>query len=413
MSKSRKKRLVLGLSIVAVLAVLLSPLCDAPPLSTGAYVQAVTSREAVIIQVLDAAGDLSLEFQGAGDIERVVDGSGRRFEWRLYELRPDMRYKFAVKDAEGVRVDEGSFVTHAEEDSSPVRFSFVGDSGGQPWWIFALESPLFRMLGAHRWMPTALKPAAIGAALAESKPEWWIHVGDLVYPKGEQKHYRTGFFEPFAEALRSGACYPVLGNHDVRADAGAAFTENFVLPGESDHHFTFRDGPLRVIGVDFNSTVTSDHPSYRYLQYQLERVTEPWIIVVSHFPVHSVYREAPREDLLNVYLPLCKKHGVDLILSGHDHNYQRFGQPGELIEIVSGGGGKSLYDVKHRPEGLAVAQKAYHYCKVEIDGPVLRLEAVGIDGAMLDVFTIDKREYSEEQLKGEAARIARVKALIE
>src|SRR5690606_21073095 len=104
----------------------------------------------------------------------------------------------------------------------------------------------------------------------------------------------------------------------------------------------------------------------------------------------SVYRDAPRDDLVTHYASLCRELGVDLLFAGHDHNYQRFGSPGELIEIVTGGGGKSLYEIRRRPPGLAVAEVAYHVCEVEVQGAVLRLTARAIDGRVLDSFTIEK-----------------------
>ena len=58
-----------------------------------------------------------------------------------------------------------------------------------------------------------------GAAMAAYEPDFALHLGDVIYPKGLHAHYSSGFFRPFGELLRRSPFFPVLGNHDV-VDAG-------------------------------------------------------------------------------------------------------------------------------------------------------------------------------------------------
>lgn len=411
----RKKLAVAGVFVLA-LGALLSPLAEPPPLESGAYLQAVTGRGAVVCIEVGAPKPRGLVVRrGDAIVARIAaDGPQSRHELRVEGLNPATRYDYEVVDEDGERIDGGSFVTRSEDDSRPVRFAMLGDSGGQPWWVDAQEAPLFRLLQAHRWLPIEDEPRATAALLESGTPDFWLHMGDVVYPKGARTHYWTGFFAPFGDTLRRAPCYPVLGNHDVVTADGGPFLDLFVLPGEAgDRMFTFRDGPLRVIGLDLNTPVGADHPAIAFLRETASAATEPWLLVFNHYPVRSVYRERPRADLEEHLVPLCRELGVDLLCAGHDHNYQRYGQPGETIEIVTGGGGKSLYPVVHSPQGLVVAASAYHVCFVTIDGLVLSFVARAVDGTELDAFTIDKAALVRDgRARGSPERLARIEALM-
>ncbi|MCA8943988.1 MAG: metallophosphoesterase [Planctomycetes bacterium] len=402
--------------VVALLAVLLSPLRGPKPLRSGPYSQAVTSDSAVVRIVTRTPRELGLvAMRDARTIAEIgPSGPRTRHEFRLTGLEPAAVYDFDIVDADGGRRDHGSFRTRSDSDGDSVRFVVFGDSGGQPWWDFARNSPLFYDYDLQDRLAPASHPVAMGRAVAAERPDFWLHVGDVVYPRGQMKHYGTGFFRPFEELLRHATCYPVLGNHDVMVGDGEAFLENFCYPGKERRCFTFRDGPLRVIGVDMTEPETRpaspDHPSIKFLRETLERAEEPWIIVINHFPVLSAYRPAPRPDLVKYYVPLLEQYGVDLVFAGHDHNYQRFS--GAVPQIDTGGGGKSLYEILQHPDGLVVAKEAYHYCSVRIEGPRLELRAIALDGRVLDDFVIDKTTKIEDGTAvGSPARLRRLRAL--
>ena len=94
-------------------------------------------------------------------------------------------------------------------------------------------------------------------------------------------------------------------------------------------------------------------------------------------------------------VPLLVRHRVDLLLSGHDHLYQR-GRADGLNYLVSGGGGASLYPVKcgvrGRPrcrvdDGATLARSAHHYLLVTIGARQLELCPRLLDGSPLEPCT--------------------------
>ena len=107
-----------------------------------------------------------------------------------------------------------------------------------------------------------------------------------------------------------------------------------------------------------------------------------------------------------------------MYLAGHDHCYQRFG-PNETAPvplIISGGGGKSLYDITDNPrlrQGAEVLEKAYHWCSVTVAGKAFRVEAHGGDGKRLDRvdLTLPSGDALERLRSRNPARARRIESL--
>jgi hypothetical protein len=387
-------------------ACLLLPVFPPPPLQSGAYVQDVTTTTAVVAMITAAPATRSLRVvDAAGAVQQVAAAGApaRRHAFAVTGLRPDTAHEFEVLDGSGSAVDRGSFHTAPADDATPVHFAVIGDSGGLPWWIWLQRSPLIHLPACRGWLPPAATVAAAGRRIAAARPRFVLHVGDVVYPWGQQQHYGPGFFLPFAEALRHAPFYVALGNHDVLDDEGRQALATFHLPrGEltgDERCYTFACGSVRVFVVDFNWGIAEDrvaagHPSLEFLRRELPRHGEPWFVVASHYPMRSASRQRDRGDLLLEVLPLLQQHGVDLYLSGHDHTYQRVAPEDGVVMVVSGGGGKSLYEL-HQHERVRVAQSQYHWCSVEAQAGRLTLRALAFDGALLDTVELAQPAQGE------------------
>jgi hypothetical protein len=372
---------------------------DDPPLQTDGYVLAVGTHAATIGLVTAGRVPATATLRDPAGAEvgtRSDDRARRRHAFEFDELRPGTRYDYTL--AAGGREWSGSVHTAPVQDRAPVRFAFLGDSGAQPWWTWMQQTPLWHWPARLGWLPARREVTAVGAGVAAFAPDFVLHVGDVVYPWGRHSHYRTGFFRPFAEVLRRAPVVAVLGNHDMLDGRGQPLIANLRSPmaaaaGEV-RNVSFAWGPVRVIALDCNSDFSGEryepgHPAQAFLERELARCSEPWIVVASHFPMRSASRFRNRAELRLAMLPELIEHGVDVYLSGHDHCYQRFGEPGgeEPVLVVSGGGGKDLYEV--RPDRAAARLvSAFHWCEAVAEGPVLRVRARGLDGAVLDEFAV-------------------------
>lgn len=404
------------------------PLLPAPPLSTAPYLQDVTTDGITVAMITAAPSRLQCEVRdAAGGLAATVEGPGerRRHALRASGLRPATEYRYSVTEG-GEPRGGGSFKTAPARDTDPVRFAFVGDSGGQPWWVWLQTAPAMHLPARWHWLPPKGRVARIGDAIADYGPDFLLHLGDIVYPRGRHEHYSSGFFRPFGEAIGNAPFYFALGNHDVMDTGGLQTLANFHLPtnaitGDS-RNYSFAYGPVRIICLDCTDLagvgrrVEPGHPSYAFLEQQLQSCAEPWIVVASHYPMRSASRQRDRADLLLHLRPLLEKHRASLYLSGHDHCYQRFGAaPGAAPQvplIVSGGGGKSLYDVVPA-KGARKLESVYHWCSVEVAGRRLQVRAFDIEGRQFDelIVELDPAETAARVRATNPARAARIAAL--
>lgn len=400
--------------------------CDDPPLQSGACLRDVSQSGATVAVVRAQAGAAEVVVEAADGtvVARVTQPeSRRRHALRIDGLRAGSEYRYRLL-IDGAEVDAGRIRTAPADDRAPVRFAFCGDSGDQPWWVWLQRTPILYLPARAGVFADSPAVTTVGAAIAAYEPDFVLHLGDIVYPKGLHAHYRTGFFRPFAAVLRNAPVYAALGNHDVMDDGGLQALANVggpagPLTGDA-RCYSFSRGAVRVIAVDGNSFGLADpqldqHPAFQFLQDELRQATEPWIVVTTHFPIRSASRAGNRGDLMKFLQPLLQREAVSLYLSGHDHCYQRFGRPesGEVPLVVSGGGGKDLYAV-HADRQVVVAASAYHWCQAECDGASLRVRSHGLNGQILDEFGVsapggEALENLRRLRPGRAARIESLK----
>jgi hypothetical protein len=420
----RTRRLVVWLLLFGCLWL---PLFDDPPLQSGAYVQDVGTDRATVAMITAGPEVRTIavtDAEGRRVAEQAPAAPRRRHAFALTGLQAGATYRYEIQDGGGAVCDGGTFRTAPASDAEPVRFAVLGDSGAVPWWVWLQRNALFHLPARWSWLPPRSQVARTGERLAAAKPDFVLHLGDIVYPWGHQAHYRAAFFAPFAEVLRSAPIYVALGNHDVMDDEGRQALANFFLPRNDvtgdERCYSLVWGSVRVIVLDFGvqggeaDRARPGHPSLAVLERELAACSEPWVVVASHYPIHSASRQGDRADLAMTVLPLLQQHEVDLYLCGHDHTYQRFGGPGELVQVVSGGGGKDLYAVRPDPRAQVV-QSQHHWCAVEAKGRTLELRAWGIDGARIDTVEL-RREASGERFERlqrvNPARAARVQRLL-
>ena len=384
------RRALLG---ALVLGAALVPIYPAPRLHSGVYVQRVTSQAAVLAKIDAAPRLLKAELRNAGAESwrpcATERSPRRRHALAVDGLHAGTRYEYRLLDGE-VEVGRGSFRTAPTDLEAPLRFGVIGDSGGLPWWSNLQKSALGYAIQHFDLLPGARHPRAVGAALAAAEPDFWLHVGDVVYPRGEQRHYGPGFFLPFAEVLRRAPVYPVLGNHDQDATQGRPLLENFVLPTNDitgdERCFSFAFGSCRFIGLDLNhQPIGAEHPAVRFLARALADASEPWKFVYSHYPIYSASRHRDRSDLVAHVLPLLERYRVAIYFAGHDHNYQRFGKPGHgPVTVVTGGGGKSLYPLNPHPR-IEASFGGYQLTMVDVrSSTAMTMRAVAVDGTVVD-----------------------------
>jgi Calcineurin-like phosphoesterase len=148
----------------------------------------------------------------------------------------------------------------------------------------------------------------------------------------------------------------VLGNHDVVVQRGRYQYDSLNMPGR---YYRRAVGGVELYLLDSNSV---DHAQTAWLTRTLARSRARWRIAAFHHPPFTCGKYSPHADVSRRWLPLFERYRVRLVLSGHDHNYQRFAPHRGVRYVVHGGGSPRLYPLRRCPRGhpRPVARRVEH-----------------------------------------------------
>lgn len=100
-------------------------------------------------------------------------------------------------------------------------------------------------------------------------------------------------------------------------------------------------------------------------------------------------------------MPLAARHGVQMIFSGHDHNFERHHPSQGTHRIVSGGGGIILYGLVERDTGSAFFEPRWHHVDLRLRGDRLRLRAIDRTGLVFDGLEFRRSEPGSDDPDGD------------
>jgi hypothetical protein len=173
-----------------------------------------------------------------------------------------------------------------------------------------------------------------------------------------------------------------LGNHDVRVGGGRYQFRALAMPGP---YYTRLVGEVQLFVLNSNAIVP---PQTRWLQKALAASTARWKVVALHHPPYTCGQYRGSIAARRGWQPLFERYRVRLVLSGHDHNYQRFAPRRGVTYIVhGGGGGAGLYALKACPRGYPrrlAARVAHGFVYLDASPEALSVRAVALDGTTLD-----------------------------
>jgi len=232
----------------------------------------------------------------------------------------------------------------------------------------------------------------IARNVARGNPKLLITLGDNVYYEGLESEFEKKW-DPanmFGDLRRDFPVRPSLGNHDVRREPdGVPYFDRFPELNNA-RFYSFNEGGVHFVALNSTESLAHGTPQAKWLEKDLAGSTSDWNVLYLH---HPIFPGAPGHKNPNAgYLaPLIAKYGVDLILSGHEHNYQRstpLNSAGAL-EIISGGGGQSLHPFRTKqPAHNAYRDVDFGHVEVEVTGDRLVGRYVVRDGSVRDSWVI-------------------------
>ncbi len=189
-------------------------------------------------------------------------------------------------------------------------------------------------------------------------------------------------FEPFADVLAGGAdLMAILGNHDVKKGRGDEQMEALGMPGR---YWAKEYGDVLIVGLDSNEI--DDPAQLQFLDDTLASSDATWKIVALHHPPYSAGYQGSSVDVRDALAPILERNGVQLVLSGHDHDYQRSVPIDGVTYVVSGGASGTRRTGE--ADFTAAAYSWHHFVDIAITGDQLVLRAIGQDGSVFDEVTL-------------------------
>jgi len=349
-----------------------------------------TSGDIVLYDQTSKLGEESeYQYSATGDHFTYEGASGYIHNVELVNLTPDTIYYFMCGGPTGGYSKERSFRT-SPSVSSDVRFVVGGDSRSN---VKEREN--------------------ISVAMARVNPSLVLHVGDMIYDGRVQSQWDRWFTDLDSNWIGDNnltiPIIPVLGNHEHPERPDNKYFVQFALPG-NEKWFSLNWGPdIHIICLD-NSYILDDisGPQRDWLENDLAiHAGYLWTFVVFHVPPFVTGPESAGEwferRVREHWVPLFDKYHVDIVFSGHVHNYQRTHpinwtdsqtEPQDYsngtMYIISGGWGAPLTAL--RPVSyMAYQNKTYHFCVVDVSkNGTLHLQAKDNLGNTIDEVTIYK-----------------------
>jgi len=182
-----------------------------------------------------------------------------------------------------------------------------------------------------------------------------LALGDLAYMQGSSADFAK-CYDP-AWGRHKGRTKPVPGNHEYETDRTAkAYYDYFgqLARGDSgEGYYAFTEGPWRIIAINDNIPFGPGSAQMQWLREELETTRLPCTLAYWHKPLFSSGPNGTANDgaASRVLWNTLMEFGVDVVLNGHDHEYERFapqdqdGRPmvNGIREFVAGTGGAHSY----------------------------------------------------------------------
>ena len=356
-----------------------------------------------------------------------------QYEARLTDLAPDTRYYYAVYDgSKRLTPDDESyqFTTHPPAGTvRPYRFWVLGDGG------------------TGREPQYAVHQAMLDTTAKEAHPiDFWIHAGDMAYGTGRDLEFQTRFFETYDTTLRRQVCWPTMGNHEGHTSKGTTgvgpYYDAYVVPtrGEvggvasgTEAYYSFDYGNIHFICLDSHDLDRKPTAAMgRWLKADLDKAQAQWIIAFWHHPAytkgsHDSDKEKDLTEMRKYLMPIVEAGGVDLVLTGHSHTYERSmlidgayatptvsenvvlddgdGDPGNdgayhksaginanegLVHIVTGNAGQTLGRNGTSPI-MKRTMVEHGSVLIDVNGDTLVGRMINRNGSQRDLFSIVKR----------------------
>jgi hypothetical protein len=229
------------------------------------------------------------------------------------------------------------------------------------------------------------------ARLAEGIDGQILLAGDLAYPQGSATDFLR-CFDPWWGGFRR-RWRPSPGNHEYETPGATAYFQYFGIaagtPGRS--FYAFRAGDWLVLMLDSNVSMGIGSSQYVFVRSELTSTNAPCALAVWHHPLFTSGPNGPNTYLRDLWTLLYER-GLDVIVNGHDHLYERFGKQDVdgrsdergIRQFIAGTGGAQLYDFMRITPNSQVRIKSHGILRLTLSPSAYEWAFVDVTGAVAD-----------------------------
>ncbi|HLO31462.1 MAG TPA: Ig-like domain-containing protein, partial [Anaerolineales bacterium] len=254
----------------------------------------------------------------------------------------------------------------------------------------------------------ALYSGLVTDMIASWNPNLFLYVGD-VYEKGSKAEFYNwyGTTNSFWGRFRS-ITDPAIGNHEYENGVAPGYLDYWGLTQNSPTYYSYDANGWHFIALNSNCGLlhicAPGQAEYQWLLNDLNAHNNVCTIAYFHHPVFNVGYEGYATTMNDIWT-LMVQHGVDIVLTGHDHDYQRwvpldgninnqspnlFGNPSPtgITEFVAGGGGHGIQTFKltdsRRVTGFDTSPNTFGALRMELNQYGASFQYINYQGTVLD-----------------------------
>jgi len=359
----------------------------------GPYLQNVTDNEATFVWVSDSvtlgwvelAPDDGTHFYEVErpqyfDVANGIKNESRIHAVRIRGLKPGTHYRYRVY-AKEVTEHRGNYVSYGRTAATdvytkkPLTFRTLDPNAG---------AVTFSMINdMHGDVPKMQK--LMGYTDLE-KTDMVLFVGDMVSVFESEEQVFSGFMDAAVDLFaKETPMYYTRGNHETRGRSAWAF-QHYFSPLSEHIYYMYRQGPVCFVALDSGEDKPDSDLEYygltMYDQYRDEQVewlkevvkseefrTAPFKIITCHMPPFGGWHG--EVEVAQKFIPILEQAGADIMLCGHLHRY-----------VHKKAGESAAFPV--------VVNSNDTVLKAVVDGRVMKVEVLGMDGKVVDKFEIKK-----------------------
>jgi len=297
-----------------------------PTVSRGPYLQNGTTNAVTVRWRTDLPTESVVRCGTAvGDLQTVehLAVATTEHEVRLTGLQAGTRYFYSIGSSRQTFATgaDYSFVT-SPATNKPARIWVLGDSGTANLDAAAVRDAYYTFNGTH-------------------DTDLWLMLGDNAYLSGLDSEFQHAVFDMYPEMLRKSVLWPALGNHETySADLNGRFAyleifspptagEAGGVPSGTRNYYSFNFANIHFVCLDsMTMDRTTNGVMLAWLREDLAANNSDWLIAYWHHPPYSKGShdsdwEYELVEMRENVLPILESYGVDLVLCGHSHGYER------------------------------------------------------------------------------------------